>query len=353
MTGARVWAIAAMVFVASLYLLQDILLPFVAGLAIAYFFDPPVGWLHRHGVPRGLGALAALIVAALVATAVLLLLLPLLQAQIGDLVRRAPGTVQALQARLMPLAETFMAELSPDDLKRVQEAASGHVGTLVGWLAGVVERVLSGGAALLNLLGLLFVTPIVAFYLLRDWGRVVAMIDALLPRAHAPTIRAQAALVDATLAGYIRGQATVCAVLAVFYAVGLMLVGLDFGLVVGLFAGLISFVPYVGTLFGLVASLALAAAQFSAWQMIALVGAIFLAGQILEGYVLTPRLVGERVGLHPVWVMFALFAGGALFGFLGMLLALPVAAVLGVLVRFAIARYRQSPLYLKGGEGGP
>ncbi|MSO77068.1 MAG: AI-2E family transporter [Alphaproteobacteria bacterium] len=350
---ARLWAGAALALAAFLYLLQDILLPFVAGLAIAYFFDPLVDRLDRHRVPRGLGALMVLIVAALAAVAVGLLLVPLLQAQIGDLIRRAPAAVEALQARLMPLAETFIAGLSPDDMKRIQEAAGGHVGTLFNWLAKVAERLLTSGAAFLNLLGLLFVTPIVAFYLLRDWDRVVDRIDALLPRRHRAIIHEQAARVDATLAGYIRGQATVCLVLGVFYAAGLVLAGLDFGLVVGLLAGFISFVPYVGTLFGLVASVGLAAAQFTQWPAVALVGGIFVVGQILEGYVLTPRLVGERVGLHPVWVMFALFAGGALFGFLGMLVALPVAAVAGVLIRFALARYRLSRLYLDAGHGGP
>lgn len=203
----------------------------------------------------------------------------------------------------------------------------------------------SGGLAVFNALSLVVIMPVVAFYLLRDWDRIVAHVDSLLPRDAADTVREQVREIDDRLSGFVRGQASVCLVLGTWYAVGLTIVGLDFGVLVGVGAGLISFVPYLGTALGLIAGLGLAIAQFDSWLPIGLVAAVFATGQILEGYVLTPRLVGERVGLHPVWVLFALMAGGALLGFTGVLLAVPAAAVIGVLVRFAIGRYLQSPLY--------
>jgi predicted PurR-regulated permease PerM len=190
------------------------------------------------------------------------------------------------------------------------------------------------------------VTPLVAFYLLRDWPRIVARIDGWLPRAHAATIREQARAIDVVLAGFARGAAIVCAALAVFYGVALSAVGLDFALLIGLVAGGLSFVPYLGAGLGLASSLGVALYQFwPDWVRVLVVLGIFMAGQIVSDYVLTPRLVGDRVGLHPLWVIFGVFAGGALFGFAGMLLAVPACAVIGVLARFALARYQASPLY--------
>jgi predicted PurR-regulated permease PerM len=205
--------------------------------------------------------------------------------------------------------------------------------------------------SLVNALVLILVVPVVTFYLLMDWDRMVARIDELLPRDHAPVIRRLASEIDATLAGFLRGQGTVCLILGTFYAAGLMLAGLQFGLVVGLVAGLISFIPYVGTVVGGATAIGLALFQFwGDWHLVGIVAAIFAAGQVMEGNFLTPKLVGGSVGLHPVWLIFALSAFGALFGFVGLLVAVPVAAMLGVLTRFGIAQYRQSLLY-RGIEG--
>jgi predicted PurR-regulated permease PerM len=234
-----------------------------------------------------------------------------------------------------------------DDLSKPLAAAQ----SLAGLLGSVIERVLERSMALFNIVALLSITPLVAFYLLRDWPKVVATVDGWLPRRHAETIRAQAREVDRVLAGFARGSATVCLVLAGFYGVSLSLVGLDFGLTIGLVAGAVSFIPYIGTIFGLVSSVGVALFQFwPEWVRVLVVLAIFFSGQLLSDYVLTPRLVGEQVGLHPLWVIFGLFAGGALFGFVGLLIAVPVCAVIGVLARFAVGRYKESPLYL--GRGG-
>ena len=210
---------------------------------------------------------------------------------------------------------------------------------------------LGSGLALVNLLGLAIVTPVVAVYLLRDWDRIVAVMDGLLPRRSAPVIREQAARIDATLAGFVRGQATVCMVLGLGYGCLLMLAGLDFGFIVGIISGLVSFIPYVGSVLGGLMSIGLALDQFDSLWRVALIALIFVAGQAIEGNYLTPKLVGDRVGLHPVWVIFALFAGGSLLGFVGMLIALPVAASIGVLARFAIEQYRESRLY--GSDDAP
>ena len=209
----------------------------------------------------------------------------------------------------------------------------------------MIAGVVTSSVALANLLSLLFITPVVAFYLLRDWDRLKNQTNSLLPQRHAETIRQQLALVDRTLAGFVRGQATVCLVLAAYYGIGLTVIGVDFGLVVGIGIGLISFIPYLGSITGFVVSVGIALAQFDSWLPVGLVVGLFAFGQFLEGYVLTPRLVGDRVGLHPVWVIFALLAGGSLFGFVGLLLAVPAAAVIGVLTRFAVLRYRKSRYY--------
>jgi predicted PurR-regulated permease PerM len=339
-----------LVVAGALYLLSGVLLPFVAGILVAYFLDPLADRLERAGCSRALAT--SLITAAffVIVIAALVLLFPLVQAQILGLVGRVPGIVDSLREQAGPLLERLQASLSPEDVKRLQAAAGDYAGQAIKWLTGIVGKVLSGGVALLQLLSLVVITPLVSFYLLRDWDRLVERFDGLLPRDLAPTIRAQMAEIDRTIAAWVRGQATVCLILGAWYGIGLTLVGLEFGLVVGFLTGLISFIPYFGMGLGFVVSFAIAFAQFSGWAPFALVALVFAVGQVAEGYVLTPRLVGDQVGLHPVWVIFALLAGGALFGFTGVLLAVPVAAVVGVLVRFTLTRYRESRLYL--GDGG-
>ena len=349
----RGWLVIAGLFVVFVILFQGILLPFVAGLAVAYFLDPAADWLQRRGLSRTLAAAFVLIVFSLAAVTGLLLLLPLLQAQVVELIGRLPEYLSILQRRSLDLFEGLRATLSEEDVERLRSGLSSNIGAMLGWLGGVLKGLVGGGLALFNLLALLFVTPIVAFYLLRDWDRIVETVDGLLPREHLHTIRQQARIVDETLAGFVRGQASVCLILGTFYAVALTLAGLDFGFVIGFLAGLISFIPYVGSTFGLIASVGLALVQFDEFLRVALVAAIFFGGQAIEGNVLTPKLVGDRVNLHPVWVIFSLFAGGALFGFVGLLLAVPVAAVIGVLVRFAIAQYRDSDMYGTRSDGAP
>jgi len=347
----RFWLAGLVLALIALYLLRGVLLPFVAGLALAYFLDPLCDRLERWGCGRGLATTIVLIGFGVLAIAVLLLLIPLVQAQIIGLLASLPALVGALLARAEPLLRLADEHLTPEEIADLKSALASQAGSVVQWIGAALGTVLTSGLALVNVLSLIFITPVVTFYLLRDWDRLVARIDGCLPREHADAIRAQARLIDQTLAGYARGQAVVCLVLGVFYAVALSVVGLDYGLIVGVLAGVLSFVPYVGTITGFVTSMGLAFAQFSDPLWIGLVLAIFLVGQVLEGYVLTPRLVGDRIGLHPVWVIFALLAGGALFGFVGVLLGLPAAAVVGVLARFALGRYMASPYYRGPTEG--
>ena len=341
----RFWLIGFVVFFAALYLLSGILLPFVAGMAIAYLLDPICDWLEGHGLSRTLATIVLTLAFLVLVVGGLLLLVPLIAGQLTGFIARVPAYIEVLRGQIALLQQVIESRVDPGLMAQIEEALAGSAQKLIGWSTTLLGRLISGGAALANLLSLLVITPVVAFYLLRDWDPLVQRIDAWLPRHQADTIRDQIREVDRMLAGFVRGQSSVCLLLGVFYAAGLTLAGLDFGLLIGLAAGLLTFIPFVGSAVGLLASVGMALVQFDDWTRIAVVAAIFLVGQVLEGNLLTPKLVGDRVGLHPVWVIFALLAGGLLFGLVGVLLAIPVAAVVGVLIRFMLARYLDSDYY--------
>ena len=345
-TQAKVWAIALVVFVALLVLLKSILLPFVAGMAIAYLLDPVCDRLETMGTSRTLATTIVTAIFAVIVILLLLLIVPLAIKQAVDFLSSLPDFIARTHDRLLPYLTDLQQRFDLPDAAELNEIARQRLGTALTWLVGLLEGMVGQGLALANLLSLIFITPVVAFYLLRDWDRLVARVDDLLPRDHAAVIRQQAALANQSLAGFARGQSMVCLTLALYYSISLMIVGLPFGMVVGLVAGLLTFIPYVGSLTGFVVSMAIAIGQFDQTWPIVMVALIFAVGQVLEGNFLTPKLVGDRVGLHPVWIIFALLSGGALFGFVGLLLAVPVAALIGVLVRFSIAQYRASRLYL-------
>ncbi len=339
------WALLLAAVLFALYQLRDVLVPFVAGMAVAYLLDPVVDRLERLRIGRGLATFVVLFGFFAVAIGLVLLLVPLVQTQGEKLVAALPGYLEMARNRLRPLFEHFSEGIDPQAaLQRI----TGMTGDLMSWVGRLASRVISGGFIIANIVSLLLITPIVSFYLLRDWDRMVATLDSWLPRAQAATVRAQAGEIDRTLSAFVRGQSMVCLILGVFYAVGLTVAGLDFGIVIGLFSGLISFVPFVGALLGGILSVGLALAQFDSWQPVLMVAAVFAAGQVIEGNFLTPNLVGDAVGLHPVWVIFGLLAGGALFGFVGVLLAVPAAAVIGVMARFALAQYLASTLHQHG-----
>ncbi len=344
------WLGALVVFFLLVHLLSPILLPFAAGSAIAYFLDPAVSRLERWHVPRTLATVLALLLFVVLLLAVFALLVPLVRLQAAELSSRVPGLVDAARGRLAQLMQFAQRHLAPEDFAKARDALGNAVGDIAGWLARLLQSVLTSGIALANLLSLIFITPIVAFFLLRDWERIVRRVDSWLPRQHLATIREQAKIVDATLAGYVHGQLLVCLGVGIYYAAALSLIGLEFGLIIGVLAGILTFIPYVGFATGLVLALSLALIQFGSFSGLLAVIVVFAIGQVLESNILAPKLVGQRVHLHPVWVIFALLAFGSVFGFLGVLLALPTAAVIGVLVRFMLARYLASSLYDPAGR---
>ncbi len=360
---AMIWTGVVFAIAIFLWLLSGILLPFVAGLALAYFLDPLADRLEERGMSRLSAVSIISVVSLFLFVALAVLLFPLLYQQAISFIEIVPDLVRGGRKLLIELSDGKLASVlgqSAEMKKAVGDAAAGGG---LSWVMSFLPQIGSQGLALIGLVSLIFVTPVVTFYLLLDWDNMVERIDQLLPHDHAETIRGLAGDINEVLSGFIRGQGMVCLFLGVFYAMGLTLVGLRFGLVIGIVTGILSFVPYLGTITGFVSSFAVACFQFwPDYTMIGLVVGIFIAGQFIEGNFLQPKLVGKKVRLHPVWVMFAILAFGTLFGFAGALLALPVAAAIGVLARFAIGRYEKSKLRLgqasfaandAGAPGGP
>ena len=346
------WAVVLAALVVLVWLLAGVLLPFVLGMAVAYVVDPVVVWLERRGLSRG--AAAGLLVGSSFGVGVVMLLVvgPVLFDQAGALLSRLPGILAAAYGAAAPSLRRLLEMVGAGGSGEVPAilVQAGH--RMEGMLAESAAALFTQGLALVNLIGLLSVTPLVAFYLLRDWPTVVTEIDGWLPRDYVDVIRTQAREADRVLAGFARGAALVCTVLALFYAVALSVVGLDFGLLIGLTAGTLSFVPYLGALVGFGMSVGMALIQFwPDWTRVVLVGAIFVVGNIVSDYVITPRVVGDRIGVHPLWVLLGFFAGAELFGFVGMLISVPACAVIGVGARFAIGHYKASALYLGTGDG--
>jgi predicted PurR-regulated permease PerM len=341
------WIAAFATLILVLWLLSDILLPFLAGLVLAYFLDPVADAFERMGLSRLTSSLIILIFAILGFTLLLLLIIPVLGDQVAKFANNLPSLVAAITETFNTAAPQWLKDMLARSGTNVPASISEIASRAAGWTAAVLASIWSGGLALFNVISLLVVTPIVAFYILLDWDRMVAKVDGWLPREHVETIRDLARQIDRAMAGFVRGQGTVCLALGLFYAIGLSVVGLNFGLLIGLGAGFLSFVPYVGSIIGGILAIGTGLLQFwPDWVPVAVVAGIFALGQFLEGNFLSPKLVGDRVGLHPVWLMFALFAFGYIFGFVGLLLAVPLAAAAGVLVRFALAQYLNSPLYL-------
>ncbi|WP_415403693.1 AI-2E family transporter [Tateyamaria sp. SN3-11] len=338
----KYWGIAAAIFFVLLYALGDQLLPFFLGAAIAYFLDPVADWLEAKGCSRALATALITVSAVIIFVILALLVIPTLVEQAIQLFNAAPEIARNIG--------TFLSERFPsllDEGSTIRQSLNGLGQTISERGGQLLNSALTSAASLINVVVLFVIVPVVAVYLLLDWDRMIARVNDLLPLDHAPVIRRLAGEIDATLAGFIRGMGTVCLILGTYYAIALMVVGLQFGLVVGFVAGLLTFIPYVGALVGGALAIGLAFFQFwGEWHWIAAVAIIFVIGQVAEGNVLTPKLVGNSVGLHPVWLILSLSVFGALFGFVGMLVAVPMAAALGVLVRFLIELYRDSRLYL-------
>jgi predicted PurR-regulated permease PerM len=335
-------------------LVQSILMPFATGFALAYVLAPAVARLERMGVRRSLASLCVLALFLLGLALLLIILVPLVQGQVVQLIGSVPTLVRTLQDQLGQLILLLQEHLPAEEVSKVRDMVGAKLAEALTWLAGLVQGVITSSFAILNIVSLVVVTPIVTFFLLRDWEKMVAQIDSYLPRQSLETVRGQARLASDTLVGFVHGQALICLVLAIYYGVALTLAGLTAGLALGLLIGVLAIIPMLGVATGFVLAVGLAASQYGTWTEVLVVIAIFAVGQLTEANILTPKLLGDRVHLHPVWVIFALFAGGTLYGFVGVLVAVPAAAVLGVLARFALSRYRRSSLYdARVGEPDP
>ena len=344
------WIVALAVLVGLLWLLSDILLPFVAGMALAYLLDPIARRAERLGIGRAVSALVIVTSFIVVLVVLTMMVAPVLSDQVAAFLDNLPGYLARLQSLVFDPSRPWLAKIFGERLPDASKSLGGLVTQSSGWIAGFLASLWSGGRAVFSVLSLLVITPVVAFYLLCDWDRLIATVDGWIPLPHRETVRGLAREIHDAIGGFVRGQAVICLILAVFYAIGLTLTGLNSGFLIGLLTGLASFIPYVGALTGFLVAIIVAIAQF--WPnltAILLVVGVFVIGQGLEGYILSPKLVGAKVGLHPVWLMFSLIAFGYLFGFVGLLIAIPLAASIGVLLRFALRKYMESPLYTGGG----
>lgn len=349
----RFWVGALVLLALSLWLLRGILLPFVVGLSLAYFLNPLVERLSRIGVGRAPAALAIVGLLVLFVVLLTLVVVPLLASQLYDFIQNLPGYVTRLQNLVTQENREWIDHVFGDRVPDMQSSMSELMTQGVAYLLGFMTSLWSGGQALLSVFSLMVVTPVVVFYVLCDWPTLLEVVDSWIPVHQRPVLRRLGREMDLAIAGFVRGQGLVCLLLGTFFAVALTLAGLNFGLLIGILSGFITFIPYVGSMTGLLLAMGVAIVQFFPdWGMIGTVFGVFIVGQTLEGYILAPKLVGDSIGVHPVWLMFALFAFGYLFGFVGLLLAVPLTAAGGVLVRFGFSQYFQSQLYKGDGVAG-
>jgi predicted PurR-regulated permease PerM len=340
-TQIKYWGFATAVFLILLWLMGEILLPFVLGAAIAYCLDPLADRLENTGLSRAKATAAITVVVILLFVAMTLLIAPTLVNQAVNLFEIMPSLTQSLSVWVTERFPNLLDEGS------TLQSSINSLGNILQERGGeLLNTVVNSAASIIDIIMLFIIAPVVAVYMLLDWNRLIATLDGLMPRDHAPAIRDIMRDIDDTLSGFIRGMGSVCLILGTYYAISLMLIGLQFGLIVGFVAGIMTFIPYLGPIIGGVLAVGLGLFQFwGDWVSIALVAGVFVIGQVVEGNFLTPKLVGGSVGLHPVWLIFSLSVFGSLFGFVGLLVAIPVAATIGVIVRFALEQYRESQLY--------
>ncbi len=342
------WLGTLFFFILFMFVFGSILLPFVAGIVLAYFLNPIVQLLEKFGIRRAFGTILITVLILVVFVAALVILIPIISWQIQQFVSNGlPVYINRIQTFFVEHDFDWVRRYFGSDPNELQSNIKGLLGKSSDFITSLLNSLLKSGKSIVNLVSLFVVTPVVTFYMLLDWPRMVATIDSLIPRDHLETVRSIFYEMDRAIAGFVRGQGTVCLILGGYYAIGLTITGLNFALLIGMFIGLISFVPYIGTMSGFILSVGVAWVQFypNNWGGIVVVVILFLIGQFVEGYILQPKLVGSSVGLHPVWLMFALFAFSSLFGFTGMLVAVPAAAAVAVLVRFALHTYLNSQMY--------
>ncbi|GAA5105158.1 AI-2E family transporter [Bartonella jaculi] len=347
------WLGTLLFFILFMFVFGSILLPFVAGIVLAYFLNPIVQLLEKIGICRVFGTILITLFIIVIFVASLIILIPIISWQIQQFVSNGlPVYINRIQTFFVEHDFDWVRRYFGSDPNELQSNIKGLLGQSSDFITSLLNSLLKSGKSIVNIVSLFVVAPVVAFYMLLDWPRMVTAVDSLIPRDHLETVRSIFHEMDRAIAGFVRGQGTACLILGGYYAIGLSITGLNFGLLIGMLIGLISFIPYIGTMSGFVLSVGIAWVQFypNNWGWIVVVMVIFLIGQFIEGYILQPKLVGSSVGLHPVWLMFALFAFSSLFGFTGMLVAVPAAAAVGVLVRFALHTYRSSQMYSRSGN---
>jgi predicted PurR-regulated permease PerM len=345
-TQVLVWVGFTVVVILTLWLFRPILLPFVVGIALSYILNPLVNIIQRARFGRGWATAVAMLLVIAVIVGVFFLVTPLIVSQVTGLIVLLPGIVGDLQDLLRRLAPQLIEWLGPERTAQLEASLAQFIGSGVDFVVGLTGQLAQSGLTVLNTLAFLVLTPVVTFYLLLDWEGMVKGIDELLPREHRREIRQVLDQIDRSMAGVVRGYGSVILVLCIYYATALSLTGLNFGLVIGLITGLFSFIPFAGFLTGFILSMSIALVQFAPnWWFVVIVAMVYMVGQFLEGNVLYPKLVGQSININPVWLMFALFAFAFLFGFVGLLLAVPLAAITATLTRYAIRRYKESALY--------
>ncbi len=350
MSRTLFWLFIASLFVAFLWMFNNVLLPFILGFAVAYLLNPIIYKLEKWNINRKPASIIILSSFFLLLAIVIAVVSPILVREMGAFAEELPNYIDQIQASAQPLVNSLQAQFGLYSNEDLIEKIQPYMGKAAETSAGFLKTVVSGGVAIFDFTLALFLTPIVAFFLMNEWPKITAWIYDIMPRDHEKTLKGLLAEIDQKLSGFIRGQLSVCAVLGVLYAVALMIAGLKYGFFIGLMAGALSIIPLVGSIVGLIVSVMVAWFQSGDIVYVSIIAVIFFAGQIIEGNFLTPKLVGDSVGLHPLWVLFSLMAGGAVLGILGMLIAVPVAAVAGVLLSFFIWKYKNSSFYKKTPE---
>ena len=335
------WIVITCILFLAIYTLSSVLMPFVAGMILAYLLDPLVDRVEKIGIRRSLSTFFVLTIFFVCSAGSSLLLLPVILNQLSNLTSFLPTLINNLEPFIRQVRSLVDNAIKADNSNQL----SLPVADILNWAGGFLTEIISNSLAFANLLSLIIITPIVAFYLLRDWDLIINKVKSWMPITQKVRIVEQVVKVDRSLSALVRGQGTVCLILALYYSVSLTAVGLQFGILIGIFSGIVSFIPFVGAILGAIFSIGFSIIQFDTYTPIFFVAGIFLVGQVIEGNFLTPKLIGEAVGLHPVWVIFALLTGATLFGFLGVLLALPIAVVVAVLIRFSLSSYLESEIY--------
>ena len=335
------WIVITCILFLAIYTLSPVLMPFVAGMILAYLLDPLVDRVEKIGIRRSFSTFFVLTIFFVCSVGSSLLLLPVILNQLSNLTSFLPTLISNLEPFIRQARSLVDNAIKADNSNQLPLP----VADILNWAGGFLTEVISGSLAFANLLSLIIITPIVAFYLLRDWDLIINKVKSWMPITQKVRIVEQVVKVDISLSALVRGQGTVCLILALYYSVSLTAVGLQFGILIGIFSGIVSFIPFVGAIIGAIFSIGFSIIQFDTYTPIFFVAGIFLVGQVVEGNFLTPKLIGEAVGLHPVWVIFALLTGATLFGFLGVLLALPIAVVVAVLIRFSLSSYLESEIY--------